>query len=84
MNTLSTNGSWGGHEAGTRRKENPRRPYAVGIHSEPATVVRGSSRRIMSMWFRPTDIRLIIVDASSLMATPRATTTKKGGPKRDH
>ncbi len=57
---------------GVTRTENPRSSYAVGVRSEPAALVRGSSRRIMSMWFRPTDIRLIIVDASPgpLLNTP--------------
>ena len=40
-------------------KENPRCPYAVGIPTESAPVVRGSSRRITIMRFRPANIRVI-------------------------
>jgi hypothetical protein len=39
-------------------KENPRLPYATGS-AGLATLVRGSSRRIMIMRFRPANIRLI-------------------------
>jgi len=40
-------------------KENPRRFYAVGLQTEPAPIVRGSSRRITIMRFRPANIRVI-------------------------
>ena len=40
-------------------KENPRTPYAVGLRTEPAFFVRGSSRRITIMRFRPANIRAI-------------------------
>ena len=43
-----------GREA--RGKENPRVTYAVGFRTEPATLVRGSSRRITIMRFRPANI----------------------------
>jgi hypothetical protein len=33
--------------------------YAVGFRTEPALLVRGSSRRITIMRFRPADIRVI-------------------------
>jgi hypothetical protein len=33
--------------------------YAVGLRTEPALLVRGSSRRITIMRFRPADIRVI-------------------------
>jgi len=46
-----------GREA--RGKENPRVTYAVGFRTEPATLVRGSSRRITIMRFRPANIRVI-------------------------
>jgi hypothetical protein len=46
-----------GREA--RGKENPRRYYAVGFRTEPARLVRGSSRRITIMRFRPANIRVI-------------------------
>ena len=39
-------------------KENPRRHYATGS-ARLATLVRGSSRRIMTMRFRPAYISLI-------------------------
>jgi hypothetical protein len=39
-------------------KENPRRHYATGS-AGLATLVRGSSRRIMTMRFRPAYISLI-------------------------
>lgn len=50
-----------------RRTENPRPPYAAG-HVVPgsAQLVRGSSRRIMTMRFRPANISVIIVDAGQL------------------
>ena len=40
-------------------KENPRKHYAVGLWTEPALLVRGSSRRITIMRFRPANIRVI-------------------------
>jgi hypothetical protein len=40
-------------------KENPRWFYAVGLRTEPASIVRGSSRRITIMRFRPANIRVI-------------------------
>jgi hypothetical protein len=40
-------------------KENPRKLYAVGLRTEPALLVRGSSRRITIMRFRPANIRVI-------------------------
>jgi hypothetical protein len=33
--------------------------YAVGFRTEPALIVRGSSRRITIMRFRPANIRVI-------------------------
>jgi len=33
--------------------------YAVGLRTEPALIVRGSSRRITIMRFRPANIRVI-------------------------
>ena len=44
---------------GVYGKENPRTPYAVGLQAEPARLVRGSSRRITIMRFRPANIRVI-------------------------
>jgi hypothetical protein len=40
-------------------KENPRKLYAAGLRTEPAPLVRGSSRRITIMRFRPANIRVI-------------------------
>ena len=40
-------------------KENPRDLYAVGLWTKPALLVRGSSRRITIMRFRPANIRVI-------------------------
>jgi hypothetical protein len=44
--------------SGASTKENPRTLYATGS-AGLATLVRGSSRRIMTMRFRPANIRLI-------------------------
>ena len=44
---------------GAHGKENPRAAYAVGLRVEPALLVRGSSRRITIMRFRPANIRVI-------------------------
>src|SRR6202035_3691007 len=44
--------------AGASTKENPRLPYATGS-AGLAKLVRGSSRRIMIMRFRPANISLI-------------------------
>ena len=44
---------------GVHGKENPRRFYAAGLRTEPAPIVRGSSRRITIMRFRPANIRVI-------------------------
>ena len=48
-----------GSGRGVHGKENPRRFYAVGLRTEPAPIVRGSSRRITIMRFRPANIRVI-------------------------
>ena len=40
-------------------KEKPRKFYAVGLLTEPAFLVRGSSRRITIMQLRPANIRVI-------------------------
>jgi len=48
-----------GSSRGEHGKENPRRLYAAGPMAEPAPVVRGSSRRINTLRFRPAYIRLI-------------------------
>jgi len=44
---------------GAHEQENPRRPYAAGLRTQPALVVRGSSRRITIMRLRPANIRVI-------------------------
>ena len=48
-----------GSGRGVHGKENPRKFYAVGLRTEPALIVRGSSRRITIMRLRPANIRLI-------------------------
>ena len=48
-----------GSGRGAHGKENPRKQYAVGLRTEPAPLVRGSSRRITIMRFRPANIRVI-------------------------
>jgi hypothetical protein len=48
-----------GSGRGVHGKENPRSNYAVGLRTEPALLVRGSSRRITIMRFRPANIRVI-------------------------
>jgi hypothetical protein len=48
-----------GSGRGVHGKENPRKFYAVGLRAEPALIVRGSSRRITIMRFRPANIRVI-------------------------
>jgi len=48
-----------GSGRGVHGKENPRTTYAVGLRTEPALLVRGSSRRITIMRFRPANIRVI-------------------------
>jgi hypothetical protein len=40
-------------------KENPRKLYVEGLRTEPTSLVRGSSRRITIMRFRPANIRVI-------------------------
>jgi hypothetical protein len=39
--------------------ENPRLVYAAGLRARPALLVRGSSRLITIMRFRPANIRVI-------------------------
>ena len=46
-----------GSGLGVHGKENPF--YAVGLPTEPALIVRGSSRRITIMRLRPANIRVI-------------------------
>jgi hypothetical protein len=48
-----------GSGRGVHGKENPRRFYAVGLRTEPAPIVRGSSRRITIMRFRPANSRVL-------------------------
>ena len=48
-----------GSGRGVHGKENPRANYAVGFRTIPALLVRGSSRRITIMRFRPANIRVI-------------------------
>jgi hypothetical protein len=62
---------------GKHGKENPRRFYAVGLRTEPAPIVRGSSRRITIMRFRPANIR-VINRRDSLSTATRAAFKKRG------
>jgi hypothetical protein len=52
-----------GNSQGLRGMENPRQPYVTGPQSGFTQVVRGSSRRRLTMlaflWVRSTNIRLI-------------------------
>ena len=48
-----------GSGRGVHGKENPRKFYAVGLRAQSALIVRGSSRRITIMRFRPANIRVI-------------------------
>ena len=68
-----------GREA--RGKENPREYYAVGLTTEPARLVRGSSRRITIMRFRPANIRVINRRNSRLDRYSRCLLKKKKKPK---
>src|SRR5579863_3012841 len=55
---MQFNSRAGSAAAGASTKENPRRKFATGS-AGLASVVRGSSRRIMIMRFRPANISLI-------------------------
>ena len=61
-----------GSGRGEHGKENPREYYAVGFRTEPARLVRGSSRRITIMRFRPANIRVINRRENSSTATHTA------------
>jgi len=56
-NSSSISGAGSGR--GGHGKENPRRLYVAGPWAQSAIVVRGSSRRINTLRFRPAYIRLI-------------------------
>ena len=60
-----------GSGRGVHGKENPRKFYAVGLRPEPALIVRGSSRRITIMRFRPANIRVINRRENYLDHNPR-------------
>ena len=64
-------------------KENPRNLYAVGLRTEPAQLVRGSSRRITIMRFRPANIRVINRRNSRLDRDLRCL-LRKGGKKNEN
>jgi hypothetical protein len=57
--------------------------YAVGFTAEPASLVRGSSRRITIMRFRPANIRVINRRDSHFDRHPRCLLREKtgAGPK---
>ena len=48
-----------GSGRGAHEQENPRRPYATGLRTQPALVVRGSSRRITIMRLESANTRVI-------------------------
>jgi hypothetical protein len=60
-----------GSGRGAQEQENPRRPYAAGLRTQSALVVRGSSRRITIMRLRPANIRVINRRHSHLDRDPR-------------
>ncbi len=66
---------------GAHGKENPRLIYAASLWARPALLVRGSSRRITIMRFRPANIRVInrrdSASATSDAAYSRAETAMK-------
>jgi len=64
-------------------KENPRKLYAVGLRTEPAPLVRGSSRRITIMRFRPANIRVINRRNSRLDRDLRCLLRKRGTKKEN-
>jgi hypothetical protein len=66
-----------GSGRGENGKENPREYYAVGLRIEPARLVRGSSRRITIMRFRPANIRVINRRENFSTATPTASQERK-------
>src|SRR5665213_314718 len=66
--------------AGASTKENPRMPYATGS-AGLANLVRGSSRRITIMRFRPANIRLIN-RRSNLPRLRLAVSSKKAKAKK--
>ena len=70
-----------GREA--RGKENPRINYAAGFRTGPATLVRGSSRRITIMRFRPANIRVINRRKSRLDRDLRCLLRKDGKKKEN-
>jgi hypothetical protein len=65
-------------------KENPRTPYAVGLRTEPACLVRGSSRRITIMRFRPANIRVINRRNSRLDRNLRCLLGEQRGEKENN
>jgi hypothetical protein len=62
------------------RKGEPSLPsMRNGLRTQPAQLVRGSSRRIMSMRFRPANIRVINRRVCSLAVIGTAVRTKRSG-----
>ena len=62
------------------RKGEPSLPsMRNGLQTQPAQLVRGSSRRIMSMRFRPANIRVINRRVCSLAVIGTAVRTKRSG-----
>jgi len=61
----------------------PYQLYAVGLRTEPAPLVRGSSRRITIMRFRPANIRVINRRNSRLDRDLRCLLRKRGTKKEN-
>lgn len=61
---------------GPRKGEPSSRPMRNGLQTQPARLVRGSSRRIMTMRFRPANIRVINRRACSWAAIGPAVQNK--------
>jgi hypothetical protein len=70
-----------GSGRGVHGKENPRPNYAVGLRIEPAPLVRGSSRRITIMRFRPANIR--VINRRENLPRPRLAPPPKSEKKKE-
>jgi hypothetical protein len=70
-----------GSGRGVHGKENPRPNYAVGLRIEPAPLVRGSSRRITIMRFRPANIR--VINRRENLPRPRLALPSKSEKKKE-
>ena len=69
---------------GPRKGEPSTRTMRYGLRTQPAPLVRGSSRRIMSMRFRPANISVINRRASSEAVIGPAVPNPLQAHQRDH